>query len=76
MPLFFRKQTRAVCSAHLSFCEKRKPITICSHKHAILHVIYGCIDNLLFEYHGEALQIAVFSESLLFGRVIIFVYLI
>ena len=50
------------------FAKKRKPISTCSHGHAILHVIYGCIDTLLFyikliEYQGEALQIAVSSQS-------------
>ena len=50
------------------FAKKRKLISICSHEHAILHVIYGCIDTLLSyielsEYQGEALHIVVSSQS-------------
>ena len=67
-PCFFDTKVERSDQRIYRFAKKRKPISICSHGHAILHVIHGCIDTLLFyiklsEYQGEELQIAVFSQS-------------
>ena len=68
MPLFLHTKVEQSDQRIYRFAKKRKLISICSHGHAILHVIYVCIDTLLSyielsEYQGEALQIAVSSQS-------------